>query len=177
MAKNLQARRVPVNQAYEIWLSNDGWIYHVLKKYQVDDRKPFGRWLCCVVSPMTSERGDVGDTYVETVKNGNRRVVSNPHAYTIMFHVHAERPGQGNIVNIIDTWPTSLKKALELYDKHCSEYSYCEFVAELYETPDCKDGPVEIQAIFSFGMPLAMSDTDVRSSRQGENHATNSKAS
>src|ERR1017187_5206365 len=97
MARNPCAKTVKVTNSYEIWLSEDGWMYHVLKKWQTDDNKPFGRWFCLVHSPMTSERGDMGDAYVATVKHGNRQVVNNPNAYTIKFYVHAAQPMYTNL--------------------------------------------------------------------------------
>ncbi len=39
----------------------------VLKTYQKDQTKQYARWFCRVVTPMTGELGDLGDTYVADV--------------------------------------------------------------------------------------------------------------
>src|SRR5258706_1448749 len=124
MAKNPYAKTVKVENSYEIWLSEDGWIYHVLKKWQVDDNKPFGRWFCLVHSPMTSERGDLGDAYVTSVRDGNRRIVKNPNAYTIKYHIHAEQPTREGLSVGVELRIESLKKALHLYEQHTAEYRF-----------------------------------------------------
>lgn len=78
MAKNLCAKTVDPEFAYAVYQSPDKqWTYWVLKKHQADDNKAFGRWFVLVKSPMTSERGELGDAYVETVKDGNR-LIDNP---------------------------------------------------------------------------------------------------
>ena len=80
--KNPCAKRVPPEQAYEVWQSFDGtWTYYVLKKYQSPEKEasnPFARWFCMVTSPATSERGEYGDVYVSAVKNGTHKLDYNP---------------------------------------------------------------------------------------------------
>ncbi len=52
------------------WLTiTDGsWTWYVLKAYQTDPDAPYARWFCLVVTPMTGEWGDMGDTYVREVR-------------------------------------------------------------------------------------------------------------
>jgi hypothetical protein len=50
MVKNLFAKLRKVDNPYEVWATDDGWEWRVLKKYQVDDDKPFARWFCAEVS-------------------------------------------------------------------------------------------------------------------------------
>ena len=79
MSKNLQGKTVTKENAYEVWQSADGtWTWYVLKKYQspeAEAKNPFARWFCLVTSPMTTASGDMGDTYVNDVKQrGNVRI-------------------------------------------------------------------------------------------------------
>lgn len=54
---------------YEIWKTADGsWEWRVLKKWQVDDDKPYARWFCAVKSPYTFGSFDLGDVYVKEIK-------------------------------------------------------------------------------------------------------------
>ena len=80
MAKNPCTRRVPPEQAYEVWQSFNGqWTYFVLKKYQSPEKEaqnPYARWFCMVTSPITP-KGEYGDVYVTTVKQGTRQI-DNP---------------------------------------------------------------------------------------------------
>ena len=74
-AKNTQAKRRPVEDPYEVWRSPDGeWEWKVLKKYQVDDNKPYAKWLVAVKSPYNFGGTSTGDEYVATVKRGGRKV-------------------------------------------------------------------------------------------------------
>ena len=61
------AKTRPVTNPYEVWASKDGWEWHVLKKWQVDDSKPYARWFCLVKSPFVPE-GEMGDVYVTEIK-------------------------------------------------------------------------------------------------------------
>src|SRR6266702_6819015 len=83
MSKNLCAKKVIPEEAYEVWQSFDGmWTYFVLKKYQSPEQEaknPYARWFCMVKSPSTTERGDWGDVYVSTVKRGTRQVYNPLH--------------------------------------------------------------------------------------------------
>ncbi len=56
------------NNPYEVWKSLDGWTWAVLKKYQIDDNKPYARWFCFVTSPFCPY-GELGDTYVRDIKS------------------------------------------------------------------------------------------------------------
>jgi len=72
--KNLQAKTVTRESAYEVWQSADGsWTWYVLKKWQVDDNKPYARWFCDVVTPFVPE-GEMGDVYVTEIKENATRI-------------------------------------------------------------------------------------------------------
>lgn len=74
MAANPCAKTRPTSQPYEIWRSSDGaWEWRVLKKWQIDDDKPYARWFCQVTSPM-SPGGDLGDVFVAEIKANAVRV-------------------------------------------------------------------------------------------------------
>ena len=81
-AVNSSARRVTPKQAYEVWQSFNGqWTYFVLKKYQAPEKEaknPYARWYCMVQSPITP-KGEYGDVYVTTVKDGTHQI-ENPLA-------------------------------------------------------------------------------------------------
>ena len=73
--KNLCAKMRPASDPYETWVSYDGsWTWLVLKKWQADDNKPYARWFCKVVTPMTGPSGDLGDVYVSEIKANARKV-------------------------------------------------------------------------------------------------------
>lgn len=59
---------------YEVWQGGD-WTWNVLKKWQADDNKPFGRWFCNVVTPMCPN-GELGDVYVSEIKGAGAVKVS-----------------------------------------------------------------------------------------------------
>ena len=65
--KNQFAKTRPKENPYEVWEAN-GWTWNVLKKWQVDDEKPYARWFCFVTSPYCPE-GEYGDTYVAEIKS------------------------------------------------------------------------------------------------------------
>jgi len=70
MVKNLCLKERKIDDPYETWRSFDGtWTWKVLKKWQVDDNKPYARWLCAVSSPYTYGGYDVGDVYVKDIKS------------------------------------------------------------------------------------------------------------
>jgi len=72
--KNLQSKMVKVENAYEVWQSNNkSWTWYVLKKWQADDDKAYARWFCSVVSPFTPE-GEMGDVYVSEIKENASRI-------------------------------------------------------------------------------------------------------
>lgn len=71
--KNLCAKTVKKDNAYEIWENGD-WRWYVLKKWQADDDKPFARWFCQVYSPNTFPGYDLGDCFVSDVKTNARRI-------------------------------------------------------------------------------------------------------
>ena len=68
--KNTQSKMRPVDNPYETWKSPDGtWEWRVLKKWQVDDNKPYARYFCAVKSPYTHGSYDMGDVYVADIKS------------------------------------------------------------------------------------------------------------
>lgn len=76
--KNLCGKSIPVakaeTDAYEVWQSGQ-WTWYVLKKWQADDHKPFARWFCKVVTPMTGPNGDLGDVYAADVMSAATKVI------------------------------------------------------------------------------------------------------
>ena len=77
-AANPFAKTRPNDNPYEIWTSHDGsWQWYVLKKWQVDDNKPYGRWFCLVKTPYVPE-GELGDVYVDEVKANATRTYVDP---------------------------------------------------------------------------------------------------
>jgi hypothetical protein len=70
--KNTCNKERKKDRPYEIWTSFDGsWKWHVLKKWQADDNKPYARWFCFVTSPHVPD-GEYGDTYVKDIKQHAR---------------------------------------------------------------------------------------------------------
>lgn len=69
--KNPCGKTRKANDPYEIWTGN-GWEWHVLKKWQIDDAKPYARWFCLVKSPFVPD-GEMGDVYVSEIKQQARR--------------------------------------------------------------------------------------------------------
>ena len=73
--KNECNKTRPKDNPYEIWETADAsWQWHVLKKYQADDNKPYGRWFCLVKSPFTPN-GELGDVYVSEIKSNATKVI------------------------------------------------------------------------------------------------------
>lgn len=71
--KNTMSKTRPVDNPYEVW-SNGSWTWRVLKKWQVDDSKPYARWFCHVTSPLCPA-GEMGDVYVKDIKTYARKVI------------------------------------------------------------------------------------------------------
>ncbi len=65
--KNLCLKERKKENPYEVWANSSGWTWYVLKKWQVDDNKPYGRWMCFVTSPFCPD-GEYGDVYVKDIK-------------------------------------------------------------------------------------------------------------
>ena len=68
------AKTRPVSDPYEVWQNTNGWTWKILKKWQIDDNKPYARWFCAVTSPYTDGGYDLGDVYVRDVTRYARRV-------------------------------------------------------------------------------------------------------
>lgn len=67
--KNECNKERKVNNPYEIWHNPQaGWVWRVLKKWQIDDNKPDARWFVAVKSPMTYGLYDLGDEYTANIK-------------------------------------------------------------------------------------------------------------
>ena len=80
LKKNPSAKMRTVDNPYEIWKSPDGtWEWRVLKKWQIDDDKPYARWFCAVKSPMTFGRFDMGDVYVKDIKDHAIKLGNNSY--------------------------------------------------------------------------------------------------
>ena len=70
--KNVCAKTRPVDNPYEVWKDyRHGWTWKVLKKWQVDDNKPYARWFCAVYSPYlpTSDDYELSDCYAKDIKD------------------------------------------------------------------------------------------------------------
>ncbi len=59
MAKNLCLKERKPGDPYEVWAN----VWHVLKKWQVNDDEPYARWFCLV------PEGEMGDVYVQEIKS------------------------------------------------------------------------------------------------------------
>jgi len=70
--KNLCAKTVEPENAYEIWQAGS-WTWYVLKKWQIKDDKPFARWFCLVKTPIVP-KGEFGDVYVDEIKKHAIRI-------------------------------------------------------------------------------------------------------
>lgn len=79
--KNPCGKTRKIDDPYEIWKGkvsimgdelNMEW--RVLKKWQVDDDKPYARWFCAVQSEATFGGWDYGDTYVADIKRFGVRI-------------------------------------------------------------------------------------------------------
>ena len=69
--KNLCGKMRKVNEPYEVWKNDGGWEWRVLKKYQAPEaeaKNPYARWMVAVKSPMTFGSYDMGDTYVNDIR-------------------------------------------------------------------------------------------------------------
>jgi len=67
--KNAQFKRRSIDNPYEVWKSTSGsHEWRVLKKYQLDDDKPYARWYCATMGPGTFGDYELGDEYVATIK-------------------------------------------------------------------------------------------------------------
>jgi hypothetical protein len=69
---NPYAKTRPADNPYEVWQAGD-WTWYVLKKWQVNDDKPYARWFCLVKTPIVPE-GEYGDVYVSEIKAHAHRV-------------------------------------------------------------------------------------------------------
>lgn len=75
MAKIPCGKTVKVDNPYEIWENKQaGWEWRVLKKWQIDDDKPYARWFVAVKSPYTYGNWEYGDEYVAEIKKYAVRV-------------------------------------------------------------------------------------------------------
>lgn len=74
MRKNEFAKTRDVNDPYEIYRQGN-WEWRVLKKWQIDDDKPYARWFCAVKTPFTAPGYDMGDTYVSDIMEAGAIVV------------------------------------------------------------------------------------------------------
>ena len=67
--KNLFLKVRKVDNPYEVWKSPDGtWETRVLKKWQIDDNKPYARYFTATKSPFTHGSWEYGDMYVSELK-------------------------------------------------------------------------------------------------------------
>ena len=67
----------PIDDPYEVWANDQGWVWHVLKKYQRPDKEaknPHARWFVAAKSPFTDWEWEYGDTYVSDIREFGERV-------------------------------------------------------------------------------------------------------
>lgn len=79
--KNECAKTRKVNEPYEIWkgsLMGMDCEWRVLKKWQADDNKPYGRWFCAVKTVACGGGYDMGDVYVSEIKAQGSKVEFDP---------------------------------------------------------------------------------------------------
>ena len=96
---NLCSKMRKVDNPYEVWKSYDGsWEWRVLKKWQVDDDKPYARWFCAVKSPFTRGSFELGDVYVKDIKSNAVKVSS----HTEKFNYRAG--GVANVTEEVKVW-------------------------------------------------------------------------
>lgn len=81
--KNECAKSRPKDNPYEIWQAGD-WFWYVLKKWQVDDNKPYARWYCLVRTPIVP-KGEYGDTYVTDIKTYARKLTEEQKAKVLAW--------------------------------------------------------------------------------------------
>lgn len=73
--KNKCLKERKTDDPYEIWVSADGtWEWRILKKWQVNDDKPYARWFCAVKSPFTHGNFELGDVYVKEIKRFSTKI-------------------------------------------------------------------------------------------------------
>lgn len=79
--KNTQLKTRTVDNPYEIWIGRANMMgdilnieWRVLKKWQVNDDKPYARWYCAAKSEATYGSWEYGDVYVSEIKNIGVRV-------------------------------------------------------------------------------------------------------
>jgi len=71
--KNLWSKSRKKENAYavvETMVAGEKWIFYVLKAYQcrrLEKANKYARLFCQVITPMTSENGDMGDTYISEI--------------------------------------------------------------------------------------------------------------
>jgi len=71
-SKNLCGKTRKLEDPYEVWENEEKtWEWRVLKKYQTPEKEKgnqYARWFCAVKSPYTYGRFELGDVYVDDIK-------------------------------------------------------------------------------------------------------------
>ena len=176
-AKNPCAKRVTPEQAYEVWQSYDGtFTYFVLKKYQSSEQEAkntYARWYCMVLSPATTARGDFGDVYVLTVKDGTTQVIHNPLALSLRFHLHTEKPSADNQTEYSDVWFERLDEAQRFYQDALKTHPFVQLLLENWKDIANEGAPMEAACLLSHGTPLiAHSPTHTDEQTSGKQQPT-----
>lgn len=77
--KNLKAKTVKPEQAYEVYVGGRGtWTWQVLKHYassEAEAKDPYARVFCNVISPIVGPQGELGDVYLSEIR-GSASLVS-----------------------------------------------------------------------------------------------------
>ena len=175
-AKNPCAKRVPPETAYEVWQSYDGtFTYFVLKKYQSPEQEVknlYARWYCMVLSPATTARGDSGDVYVATVKDGTSQVIHNPLALPLRFHLHVEKPSStDNQTEYSDVWFEQLAEAQRHYKEALKSSPFVQLLIENWKDIAREGAPMESMCLVSHGQPPHCS-THTDEQTTGKEHTT-----
>lgn len=75
-AKNLRAKSVKRENAYEVW-QRGSWTWYVLKHYQsteAESKNPYARVFCLVTTPIVGDDGELGDVYLSEIKQNARMI-------------------------------------------------------------------------------------------------------
>ena len=75
MSKNLCGKTRKTADPYEVWTGANGFEWRVLKKYQNAEneaKNQYARWFCAVKSDFTYGSFELGDVYVNEIKENGQ---------------------------------------------------------------------------------------------------------
>jgi hypothetical protein len=74
--KNVAGKTRKLGNAYATWTDpQTGWQYQLLKSYQADNDKPYGRWFMAVKSPATFGSFELGDSYCHEMRGSLNKAI------------------------------------------------------------------------------------------------------